>query len=67
MKKLFNLFLKPYIGYRKLPWSGAPKSKIELIIRSIKQSIRTMMGMDKFDSVKLFYEYLKVLPLKDNE
>ena len=25
-----------------------------------------MMDMDKFDSVKPFYEYLKILPFKDN-
>ena len=32
----------------------------------MKGSIRTMMDMDKCDSVKRFCEYLKILPLKDN-
>ena len=41
MKKLFYLFLKPHIKYGSLALSGAAKSKIELINRSIKQSIRT--------------------------
>ena len=27
---------------------------------------RTIMDIDKFDSVKPFYEYLKILPLKNN-
>ena len=66
MKNLFNSFLKPHIEYENLVWGGAPKTKIELINRSIKRSIRTMMDMDKFDSVKPFYEYLKILPFKDN-
>ena len=66
MKNLFDSFLKPYIEYGNLAWGGAPKTKIELINRSIKRSIRTMMDMDKFDSVKPFYEYLKILPFKDN-
>ena len=66
MKNLFNSFLKPYIEYGNLAWGGAPKTKIELINRSIKRSIRTMMNMDKFDSVKPFYEYLNILPFKDN-
>ena len=62
----FNSFLKPYIEYKNLAWGGAPKTKIELINRSIKRSIRTMMNIDKFDSAKPFYEYLKILPFKDN-
>ena len=66
MKNSFNSFLKPHIEYGNLAWVGAPKTKIELINRTIKRSIRTMMNMDKFDSVKLFYEYLNVLPFKDN-
>ena len=66
MKNLFNSFLKPYIEYGSLAWGGAPKAKIELINRTIKRSIRTMMNMDKFDSVKPFYEYLNILPFKDN-
>ena len=56
MKNLFNSFLKPYIEYGKLAWVGAPKSKIELINRSIKRSIRTIIDIDKFDYVKPFYE-----------
>ena len=56
MKNLFNSFLKPYIEYGKLAWGGAPKSKIELINRSIKRSIRTIIDIDKFDYVKPFYE-----------
>ena len=66
IKNLFISFLKPYIEYGNLDWGGAPKTKIELINRSIKRSIRTMMNMDKFDSVKPFYEYLNILPFKDN-
>ena len=58
MKILFNSFLKPYIEYGNLAWDGASKTKIELIFRSIKCSIRTMMDIDKFDSVKPFYEYI---------
>ena len=61
MKNLFNSFLKPYIEYGSLAWGGAPKTKIELINRTIK-----CMNMDKFDSVKPFYEYLNLLPFKDN-
>ena len=66
LKNLFNSFLKPCIEYGNLAWGGAPKTKIELINRSIKRSIRTMVNMDKFDSVKPFYEYLNILPFKDN-
>ena len=66
LKDLFNSFLTPYIEYGSLAWGGAPKNKIELINRSIKRSIRTMMDMDKFDSVKPFHEYLKILQFKDN-
>ena len=66
IKNLFNSFLKSYIEYGNLAWGGAPKTKIELINRSTKRSIRNMMDMDKFDSVKPFYEYLKILPFKDN-
>ena len=55
MKNLFNSFLKPYIEHGNLSWGGASKTKTELINRSIKRSIRTMMNMDKFDSVKPFY------------
>ena len=65
MKNLFNSFLKPYIEYGNLAWGGPPKTKIELINRTIKCSIRTMMNMDKFDSVKPFYEYLNIFPFKD--
>ena len=50
MENLFNSFLKPYIEYGNLVWGGAPKTKIELIKRSIKRCIRIMMGMDKFFS-----------------
>ena len=46
MKNLFNSFLKPYTEYGKLAWGGVPKTKIELINRSIKRSIRAMMDMD---------------------
>ena len=53
MKNLFNSFLKPYTEYGNTAWGGAPKTKIELINRSIKHSISTMMGMNKFDSVNL--------------
>ena len=56
MNNLFNSFLKPYIEYGNFLLGGAPKTKIELINRSIIQSNRTMMDMDKFDSVKPFYE-----------
>ena len=66
MKNLFNSELKPYVEYGNLAWGGVPKTKIELVNRSIKCPIRTMMDMDKFDSVKPFYEYLKILPFKDN-
>ena len=66
MKNLFNSFLKPYIGYGNLAWGGAPKTKIEPINRSIKRSIRTMINIDKFDSAKPFYEYLNILPFKEN-
>ena len=66
LKNLFNSFLKPCIEYGNLACGGAPKTKIELINRSIKRSIRTAMNMDKFDSVKPFYEYLNILPFKDN-
>ena len=66
MKNLFNSFLKHYIEYGNLAWGGAPKTKIELINRTIKRSIRTMMNMDIFDSMKPFYEYLNILPFKDN-
>ena len=55
MKNLLNSFLKPYTEYGNLAWGGVPKTKIELINRSIKRSIRAMMDMDKFDSVKPFY------------
>ena len=66
MKNLFISFLKPYTEYGKLAWGGTPKTKIELRNRNINHSIRTIMDMDKFDSVKAFYEYLKILPFKDN-
>ena len=49
MKNLLNSFLKPYIEYGNLVWGEAPKTKIKLIIRSIKLSIRTMIYMDKVD------------------
>ena len=32
----------------------------------MKRSIRTMIGLNKFDSVKPFYEKLKILPLTNN-
>ena len=66
MKNLFKSSLKPYIEYGNLAWSGAPKAKIKLINRSTKRSIRTMKDIDKFESVKPFYECLKILPFKDN-
>ena len=66
MKNPFNSFLKPYIEYGNLAWGGAPKTKIELINRTIKRSIRALINKDKFDSVKPFYEYLNILPFKDN-
>ena len=45
---------------------GVPKTKIKLINRTIKRSIRAMMNIDKFDSVKPFYEYtFNILPFKD--
>ena len=66
LQKLIKSFLKPYTEYENLAWDGAPKTIKELINRSIKRFIRTMMGMDKFDSVKPLYEYLKMLPFKDN-
>ena len=66
MKNLLISFLKPYNEYGNLAWGGAPKAKIELINRTIKYSIRTMMNMDKFDSMNPFYEYLNILPFKDN-
>ena len=66
MKNLFKSSLKPYIEYGNLAWSGAPKAKIKLINRSTKRSIRTMKDIDKFESLKPFYECLKILPFKDN-
>ena len=54
MKNLFNSFFKPYTEYGNLAWGGVPKTKIELINRSIKRSIRAMIDMNKFDSVKPF-------------
>ena len=66
MKNLFISFLKPYTEYGKLAWGGTPETKIELINRNRNYSIRTIMDVDKFDSVKAFYEYLKILPFKDN-
>ena len=57
MQNLFNSLLKPYIDYGNLGWGGAPKTKIELITRTIKRSITT---------VKPFYECLEILPFKDN-
>ena len=44
---------------------GAPKTKTELINRSIKCSITTMIDMDKFDS-EVLYEYFKIRPSKNN-
>ena len=57
MQNLFNSFLKPYIDYGNLGWGGTPKTKIELITRTIKRSITT---------VKPFYECLEILPFKHN-
>lgn len=65
-RNLFNSFLNSCNGYGNLGWRGAPKTKIELIKISIKRSIRTVMDMDKFGSVKPFYEYLKILLFKEN-
>ena len=61
MKNVFNSFLKLYNEYGNLAWGAAPKTKTELINRSIKHSIITTMDTDKFDFVKPFYEYLKMI------
>ena len=46
---------------------GVEHQKLKQLINgNINHSIRTVMDMDKFDSVKAFYEYLKMLPFKDN-
>ena len=66
MKNFYKSFLKIYIEYGNFAQGGVPKTKIELINRSIKCPIRTVMDMDKIDSVKPFYEHLKILPCKDN-
>ena len=66
LKNSFNSSLKTYIEYGNLAQDGAVKSKIELISRSMKHSIRIMIDMDKSDSVKRFYEYLKIIQFKEN-
>ena len=62
----FQLTSETYIECGNLVWDGAVETKTELINRSVKRSIRTMMDMAKFDFVKSFYEYLKILPFKGN-
>ena len=63
LKIIFNLFIKRYIDYVTLIGGGSAKSHLTKICKSIKKSIRSMLFKEKHDSVKPFYEYLKILPL----
>lgn len=63
---MFNSFIKPYVTYRTLIWGGATKSHLAKIDKSIKKSMRIMLFKGKYDLVKPFYEYLKILPSSEN-
>ena len=65
-KNIFNSFIKPYVDYRALRWGGATQSQLAKIDKSIKKSMRIMLFKGKYDLVKPFYEYLKILPLSEN-
>ena len=66
LKNIFNSFIKPYVDYRALRWGGATQSQLTKIDKSIKKSTRIMLFKGKYDLVKPFYEYLKILPLSEN-
>ena len=48
---MFNAFLE----YGTLVWSGAPKTYLEKINRTLNRSIRTILFKEKYDIVKPFY------------
>ena len=64
LKNLYNTFIKPYTEYGALAWSSAPKTYLAKTERNIKKSIRTIMFKIKHDSVKPYYKYLNINPLK---
>ena len=66
LKIIFNTFLKPFLEYGTLVWSGAPKTYLEKINKTLNRSIRTILFKQKYDIVKLFYKHLGTLPLKQN-
>ena len=66
LKNIFNAFLKPYLEYGTLVWSGAPKTYLGKINKALNRSIRIILFKQKYDIVKLFYKYLGTLPLKQN-
>ena len=66
LTNIFNAFLKPYLEYGTLVWSGAPETNLDKINKTLNRSIRTILFKQKHDTVKPFYKYLGILPLKQN-
>ena len=66
LKNILNAYLKPYLEYGALVWSGAPKTYLEKISITLNRSIRVILFKQEYDIVKLFYKYLGILPLKQN-
>ena len=66
LTNIFNAFLKPYLEYGTLVWSGALETNLDKINKTLNRSIRTILFKQKHDTVKPFYKYLGILPLKQN-
>ena len=52
-KNIFNAFLKPYLEYSTLVWSGAPKIYSEEIHKTLNRSIRIILFKQKYDTARL--------------
>ena len=66
MVKIFNAFIKPYTDYGNLAWGGAAETHLTRLKRSMNKAIKAMAFKGKYDSPEPYYEYFKILTMKNS-
>ena len=56
LKKLYNVFIKPYTEYDILAWGGVTKTHLNKVSRCLRKAVRIMMFKDKYESTKPLFK-----------
>ena len=66
LKILYNAFINLYTVYGILAWQGAPRTHLNKVSRSLKNSIKVMLFKNKYELTKALFEYSSIVPFDIN-